>query len=122
VGLLMVARAPVELAEAKVAVGDEGAHAEGAGDRERVAIVELGIGRFGTLPRARPRDRGSADREKPPRSRPEKRRGAIARPGRAPRRWLAAARPGAPSGIVDRPRLLVRRRLALRPGVQAAFR
>jgi hypothetical protein len=33
--LLALARAPVELAEAEVAVGDEGAHPELLGERER---------------------------------------------------------------------------------------
>jgi hypothetical protein len=35
--LLALARAPVELAEAEAAVGDEGAHAESGGDDERRA-------------------------------------------------------------------------------------
>jgi hypothetical protein len=34
VRLLTLARAPVELAEAEVAVGDEGAHAQLAGERQ----------------------------------------------------------------------------------------
>jgi len=37
--LLALTHAAVELAEAEVAVGDEGAHAELAGERQRVAIV-----------------------------------------------------------------------------------
>src|SRR5262249_39981008 len=41
VRLLTLARAPVELAEAEVAVGDEGAHAEVAGERQRLAVVPL---------------------------------------------------------------------------------
>src|SRR5262249_47438673 len=40
--LLALARAPVELAEAEVAVGDEGAHAELDGERYRLAVVLLG--------------------------------------------------------------------------------
>jgi hypothetical protein len=39
VGLLALVHAPVELAEAEVAVGDEGAHAERLGERERVTIA-----------------------------------------------------------------------------------
>src|SRR5262245_38172010 len=38
---LALARAPVELAEAEVAVGDEGTHAEVAGQIERLAIETL---------------------------------------------------------------------------------
>ena len=38
-GLLALAGAPVELAEAEVAVGDEGAHPELLGERERVTVV-----------------------------------------------------------------------------------
>ena len=41
--LLALARAPVELAEAEVAVGDEGAHAERLGEGERVAVVALRV-------------------------------------------------------------------------------
>src|SRR5712691_6385597 len=41
--LLLLARAPVELAEAEVAVGDEGAHAELLGERERVTIVAVSV-------------------------------------------------------------------------------
>jgi DNA-binding NtrC family response regulator len=40
-GLLLLAGAPVELAEAEVAVGDEGAHAARLGERERLAVVSL---------------------------------------------------------------------------------
>ena len=40
-GLLALARAPVELAEAEVAVGDEGAHAARLGERQRLAVVGL---------------------------------------------------------------------------------
>ena len=39
--MLALARAPVELAEAEVAMGDEGAHAEFIG--ERVTIVALSV-------------------------------------------------------------------------------
>ena len=39
--LLALARAPVELAEAEVAVGDEGAHATRLGERQRLAVVGL---------------------------------------------------------------------------------
>jgi hypothetical protein len=42
-GLLVVARRPVDLAEAEVAVGEEGMHAELAPDRERIAVVGLGL-------------------------------------------------------------------------------
>ncbi len=38
---LVLARPPGELAEAEVAVGDEGAHAAGLGERERVTVVGL---------------------------------------------------------------------------------
>src|SRR5262245_29236324 len=38
---LALARAPIELAEAEVAVGDEGTHAEVAGQIERIAIETL---------------------------------------------------------------------------------
>jgi hypothetical protein len=41
-GALAVARPSVELAEAEVAVGDEGAHAELTGEREAAAVVVLG--------------------------------------------------------------------------------
>jgi hypothetical protein len=41
-GLLSLVRAPVELAEAEMAVGDEGAHAELQGQRERSVIVPFG--------------------------------------------------------------------------------
>ncbi len=41
-GLRAVTGAPVELAEAEVAVGDEGAHAELVGSREGLAVVLLG--------------------------------------------------------------------------------
>ena len=40
-GLLALARAPVELAEAEVAVGDERAHAARLGERQRLAVVGL---------------------------------------------------------------------------------
>ena len=40
-GLLALARAPGELAEAEVAVGDEGAHAARLGERQRLAVVGL---------------------------------------------------------------------------------
>jgi hypothetical protein len=38
-GLLALARVPVELAEAEVAVGNEGAHFEVLGERERIPVV-----------------------------------------------------------------------------------
>ena len=41
-GLLALARAPVELAEAEVAVGDERAHAQRLGEGQGLAIVGLG--------------------------------------------------------------------------------
>ena len=41
--LLALARAPVELAEAEVAVGDEGAHPELLGERERVTVVAVSV-------------------------------------------------------------------------------
>src|SRR5205823_14570121 len=52
-GLLLLARAPTELAEAEVAVGDEGAHAARLAERQSVAVVglsalwieRLGVGR-----------------------------------------------------------------------------
>jgi hypothetical protein len=47
VGLLALARAPVQLAEAEVAVGDEGAHAEFVRDAERLAIARLEVSRSG---------------------------------------------------------------------------
>src|SRR5262245_8290936 len=40
--LLALARAPVELAEAEVAVGDEGTHAEFGGKRHRLPVVVFG--------------------------------------------------------------------------------
>ena len=43
-GLFALARAPEELAEAEVAVGDEGAHAEPVGEPERFRIPLVGIG------------------------------------------------------------------------------
>jgi hypothetical protein len=49
-GPLASARAPVELAEAKVAVGDERAHAARLGEGQRLAVVglaALGIGLVG---------------------------------------------------------------------------
>src|SRR5262249_29799996 len=39
--LLALARAPIELAEAEVAVGDEGAHAAWLGEGQRLAVVDL---------------------------------------------------------------------------------
>ncbi len=39
--LLALARAPVELAEAEVAVGDERAHAAGLGEGQRLLVVVL---------------------------------------------------------------------------------
>src|SRR5437870_8444209 len=42
--LLALARAPGELAEAEVAVGDEGAHAARRGQDQRLAIVAFGRG------------------------------------------------------------------------------
>ena len=42
-GLLALARAPVQLAEAEVAVGGEGAHAELLGERERVTVVSVSV-------------------------------------------------------------------------------
>ena len=42
-GLLALARAPVELAEAEVAVGDERAHLELLGERERVTVVAVSV-------------------------------------------------------------------------------
>jgi hypothetical protein len=45
--LLALVRAPVELAEAEVAVGDEGAHAELAGERQRLAVVGFSVLRAG---------------------------------------------------------------------------
>jgi len=43
--LLALARAPIELAEAEVAVGDEGAHAERDDKRNRlVGLGGLGVG------------------------------------------------------------------------------
>ena len=41
-GLRVVTGAPVERAEAEVAVGDEGAHAELGGERQRLLVVRLG--------------------------------------------------------------------------------
>src|SRR3989442_13943252 len=41
--LLVLARAPVELAEPEVAVGDERAHAELAGERQRLAVVVFSV-------------------------------------------------------------------------------
>jgi hypothetical protein len=40
--LLVLARAPVELAKAEVAVGDERAHAEFRSERERRTVVIFG--------------------------------------------------------------------------------
>ena len=88
--LLALARAPVELAEAEVAVGDEGAHAARLGERQRLAVVGLAAsrhrtGRDGSRCRRAgaahgPRTRGDAERIRP--------RG---RPGAAPRRAGRAA-------------------------------
>src|SRR5262245_13548009 len=47
--LLALARAPGELAEAEVAVGDEGAHAELLSERERLLVVLLGALDFGRV-------------------------------------------------------------------------
>src|SRR5262249_45229740 len=52
--LLTLARAPVELAEAEVAVGDEGAHAARLGQSQRLAI--LGLGGLGIEPIGMARD------------------------------------------------------------------
>src|SRR5512132_4011557 len=41
--LLALARAPVELAEAEVTVGDEGAHAELAGEGQGLAVVAFSL-------------------------------------------------------------------------------
>jgi hypothetical protein len=41
--LCLVAGALVELAEAEVAVGDERAHAEFGGQRERLTVVPFGV-------------------------------------------------------------------------------
>jgi hypothetical protein len=41
VRLLALARAPVELAEAEVTVGDKRAHAAWLGERQRLAVVGL---------------------------------------------------------------------------------
>jgi hypothetical protein len=43
VRLLALARAPVKLSEAEVAVGDEGAHAERAGECQRLAVVAVSV-------------------------------------------------------------------------------
>jgi hypothetical protein len=43
VRFLLSARPPVELAEAEVAVGNEGAHASGLGERQRLAVVGLTV-------------------------------------------------------------------------------
>jgi hypothetical protein len=42
-GLLAVARAPVQLAEAEVAVGDQGAHAEFGSKRQCLAVVAFSV-------------------------------------------------------------------------------
>ena len=42
-GLLALVRAVAELAEAEVAVGDEGAHAELLGERERVTVAAVSV-------------------------------------------------------------------------------
>ena len=41
-GLPLFARAPVELAEAEVTAGDEGAHAELSGEGQRLVVVAFG--------------------------------------------------------------------------------
>jgi hypothetical protein len=41
--LLALSRAPVELAEAEVAVGDERAHAARLGEGQRLAVVAFGV-------------------------------------------------------------------------------
>ena len=46
-GLRAVARSPVELAEAEVAVGDERAHATRLGEPQRFAVVNLAPRIFG---------------------------------------------------------------------------
>jgi hypothetical protein len=43
VGLRPVARSAVELAEAEVAMGDEGAHAELAGEGQALVVVAFGF-------------------------------------------------------------------------------
>src|SRR5262245_10867596 len=52
--LLALARAPVEFAEAEVAVGDEGAHTAGLGERQR--LVEVGLAVLGIEPIGMGRD------------------------------------------------------------------
>src|SRR5215813_2946714 len=42
-GLLLVVDAPIELAEAEVAVGDEGAHAARLRQRQRLPVSVLGL-------------------------------------------------------------------------------
>ena len=62
-GLSRLSRAPVELAETEVAVGDEGAHAEFVGQRHRLAVVvlcRLNVG--GSLMRRRCRRGGEVPR------------------------------------------------------------
>ena len=41
--LLTLAGAPVELAEAEVAVGDEGAHSQFVGEGERMAVMVFSV-------------------------------------------------------------------------------
>ena len=41
--LMTIARAPVELAETEVTVGDEGAHAARLGERQRFPVGRLGL-------------------------------------------------------------------------------
>jgi hypothetical protein len=43
VRLLPLARAPVQLAQAEAAVSDDGAHAELAGEGQRLAVVAFGV-------------------------------------------------------------------------------
>ena len=48
-GLVRLARVPVELAKAEMAVGDEGALAEELGKHHRLAVVTLGLGGVGRI-------------------------------------------------------------------------
>ncbi len=57
IGFGAFTHASVEFAEAEVAVGDEGAHAEFGGERERLAIV--GLGRLNPLGRIERRGNGA---------------------------------------------------------------
>ena len=61
--LLALARAPVEFAEAEVAVGDEGAHAARLGEGERLPVVRFRL--FGVQSIAMGRD--VAERPQSPR-------------------------------------------------------